>query len=77
MGEEGASYSILVKLIHSNYMEGQNVNNVSALQIFYTFGEHSRSLNLHILWPWKTAQDIFPSAERAEEGTKSEDWTEK
>lgn len=53
------------------------MNNVSALQIFDTFGGHSRSLNLHILWPWKTAQDIFPLAETAQEGTKSEDWIEK
>lgn len=63
VGEQGASYSILAKLIHSNYMEGQNVNNVSVLQIFDTFGAHSLSLNLHILRPWKTSQDISISRE--------------
>lgn len=58
-------------------MEGQNVNNVSVLQIFDTFGAHSLILNLHILPPWKTAQDTFPLAERTQEGTRSEDWTER
>lgn len=57
-------------------MEGQNVNNLSVLQISDTFGAHSLSLNLHILWPWKTTQDTFPLAD-AEEGKKSEEWIEK
>lgn len=56
-------------------MEGQNVNNVSALQIFDTFGGDSRSLNLYcgLGRPLKT----FLLAETAQEGTKSEDWIEK
>lgn len=53
------------------------MKNVCVLQIFHTLGTHLLRLNLHILWPWKTSQDIFPLAERAEEGTTSEDRTEK
>lgn len=37
-----ASYSIFTTLIHSNYTQGHNVNNVSVLRIFDTLGAHSR-----------------------------------
>lgn len=43
VGEEGVSYSSSAKVIHCNYMEGQNVNNVSHI------GAHSLSLNLYTL----------------------------
>lgn len=69
VGEECASYSSLAQVIHCNYMEGQNVNNVSVAHEC----AHSLSLNLHTLWPWETAQDTFPSAESAGESIKAKD----
>lgn len=56
-----ASYSIFAKLIHSNYREGHNVDNVIVFNIWCTV---SSSLSLFSVWPWKTATETFPFAER-------------
>lgn len=57
-----ASYSIFAKLIHSNYTEGHNVDNVIVFNIRCTV---SSSLSLFSVWPWTTATETFPFAERA------------
>lgn len=57
-----ASYSIFAKLIHSNYAEGDNVDNAIVFNIWCTV---LSSLSLFSVWLWKTVTETFPFAERA------------